>query len=67
MRIFVLGVNDGNTEQLVNESALPNQHLNRNKASEKQTLKIEEVFTTSTRLSGIFESILFSKFFYLYF
>jgi hypothetical protein len=67
MRIFVLGVDEGNAEQLVNESALQNQRLNRNKASEKQTLKIEEVFTTSTRLSGLFESILFSKLFYLYF
>jgi hypothetical protein len=49
--IFILGPDD--TEL---DSMLPNQRLNRNQqqthTSEKQTLKIEEVFTSSTRRSG---------------
>jgi hypothetical protein len=45
------------------DSILINRNLNTNQqkinASEKQTLKIEEVFTSSTRQSGTSKSLIF--------
>jgi hypothetical protein len=49
---FILALDETKIESSDNDSVLPNQNSNTIQASEKQTLKIEEVFTSSTRQSG---------------
>lgn len=50
--LFAIGSEDRRNETTDIESIPSHRHFHATKASEKQTLKIEEVFTSSTRLSG---------------
>lgn len=50
--LFASGSEDRRNETTDIDSIAAHRRFYVTKASEKQTLKIEEVFTTSTRLSG---------------